>query len=58
MNLEVLLSTMYSSKDIIKKMNINSSCTIINQCDVEDYDFSVFDDIFFSIYFNQRKRVE
>lgn len=35
MNIEVLLSTMHETKDIIEKMNITSDCTIINQCDIE-----------------------
>lgn len=37
MSIEVLVSTMNSDENIIDKMNISSACTVINQCNEEQY---------------------
>ena len=37
MKLEILLSVLNLKKKDLDKMNISSSCTVINQCDKEDY---------------------
>lgn len=38
MNLEVLLSVMNLNKSDLNKMNITSKCTVINQCEKEDFE--------------------
>lgn len=43
MSVEVLVSTMYSNIDIVKDMNIYGSCTIINQCDIDNFETDIQD---------------
>ena len=38
MKLEVMLSIMNLKKEDLDKMNITSKCTVINQCDKEEYE--------------------